>query len=447
MQNTEKFRGQTDAIILFIVSTGSRHTDEIKEIIDNTFTGVKIGTLYSIITRLKNQNLLKEFRASSFDGSRRKYYSLTTKGAKTFNENYSTLFEGIELPQPEINFVDKSEAFNKAKKHEVETNKTTNPLNESEATIKNEEPIITESSETTNESATSYKDLIENTSCEDFSNIDFSSLSETEEQCVNIESPTETTTLNNVYNSENEYQENEKINNDTEMVPYTNEINEPNYSFGNDSTINPTFDYTSTLNKLYPKQILTPETEEEPETLDEVKKANYASSSNWGEIYDLAEKEGINIRTSSDTNRYQGSKIFITRLLLTSTFITFLLAIVEYLLLNALITAVFFDKTLFVRILVIFGIPVITTLTALLITPSAKVKNLPRFVNMIEIALIITISTIIITFAISAIVGINYTYLPDVFNMLVIPTVLVINVPIFTIITYLLSKLEAFETL
>ena len=77
MESNEKFRGQTDGIILFILSKGERHADELKVIIDEYFAGVKIGTLYSIIARLKTQNLISEYRASSINGSRRKYFKLT----------------------------------------------------------------------------------------------------------------------------------------------------------------------------------------------------------------------------------------------------------------------------------------------------------------------------------------------------------------------------------
>ena len=34
MESNEKFRGQTDGIILFILSKGERHADELKIIID-----------------------------------------------------------------------------------------------------------------------------------------------------------------------------------------------------------------------------------------------------------------------------------------------------------------------------------------------------------------------------------------------------------------------------
>ena len=58
MDFNESVRRSTNSIILFILKNGDRHTDELKEIIDETFDSVKIGTLYSIIARMKAQVLM-----------------------------------------------------------------------------------------------------------------------------------------------------------------------------------------------------------------------------------------------------------------------------------------------------------------------------------------------------------------------------------------------------
>ena len=95
----ENLRGQTNSIILFILLNGDRHTDELKEIIDENFSTVKIGTLYSIISRMKTQGQISEYRASSSDGSRRKYYKITEAGKKVFFDEYYEMFEGVNLPE------------------------------------------------------------------------------------------------------------------------------------------------------------------------------------------------------------------------------------------------------------------------------------------------------------------------------------------------------------
>ncbi len=448
MGNNELNRGKNDGIILFILSKGARHTDELKEIIDTNFSAVKLGTLYSIITRLKTSNYISEYRASSLDGSRRKYYKLTKKGEDFFANNFADTFLDVKL-----NLSTSFEPQNQApiekptviieNTQELEEIEVQNESTIIEPTIVEEEtsaPTYIENSENSSYDAQNYSDIINESvlNTETIDDIDFSSLKvEPEDSSAATESK--------VFN-ENEYVYSTEIELKNTYVPYSqdtsvNEQVEINY----DSPINSKYEYEKVLNKLFPKQRIVvedfEEKIEEPIINEENKQAD------WTEIYNLAEKDGIKVRTSSDTNRYQGSKTFVTRLLLTSSFITLALAILEYLLLTTLFSTVGFDKRLFLRILVIFGIPVLATLFAFLINPSAKVKTLPKFIDMIEIALIIAIATIIITFAISAIIGINYTNVVETFNMLVIPSVLVLNVPIFTIITYLLTKVDFFETL
>ena len=99
MSFNENLRGQTNSIILFILNSGDRHTDELKEIIDEKFSTVKIGTLYSVIARMKTQGQITEYRASSSDGSRRKYYKITEAGKKLYFDEYYEMFEGITLPE------------------------------------------------------------------------------------------------------------------------------------------------------------------------------------------------------------------------------------------------------------------------------------------------------------------------------------------------------------
>ena len=149
MGNHEILKGQTDGIILFILSKANRHTDELKQIIDEKFAIVKIGTLYSIITRLKNQKLINEYRASSIDGSRRKYYQLTDLGKKVFEEKYKDLFNDIYIEN-------------------IESSTTTTTEN-----------VINEPQTELNDKSTDYASYINpNANLETIENIDFSAFEE-----------------------------------------------------------------------------------------------------------------------------------------------------------------------------------------------------------------------------------------------------------------------------
>ncbi|MDD7214747.1 MAG: helix-turn-helix transcriptional regulator [Clostridia bacterium] len=88
--NGEMIRGHIDTIILLSLVDGDKDTNEIRRQIEdkseNKFS-VKQGTFYSAMQRLVKQNLIREYRSSSNDGIRRKYFNLTDKGAKYVESN------------------------------------------------------------------------------------------------------------------------------------------------------------------------------------------------------------------------------------------------------------------------------------------------------------------------------------------------------------------------
>ncbi len=425
MESNEKYRGQKDGIILFILSKGERHADELKIIIDEYFQGVKIGTLYSIIARLKSQSFVSEYRASSIDGSRRKYFKLTDKGLAHYTESYAQLFIDCNV---ELNKKDYSANIEEEAKPIFQTNNS--PSAEEISTNEVLQPT---------DSASIYSNMINDSVLDnDFTHeIDFSSLE-------NKESTTNETTVN-IQKEDNSFI---PYDYDTDL-PAVKEVKEINQ----DSVLNSTYEYSSILSKMFPKKSNESENSqiEEVETNDisenVVLKEFSESQTDWNEVYDLAEKEGIKIRTSSDTNRYQGSKILLSKLLLCSTAITLVLAVLEYLILSAIIPNVPFSAQALLTVTSIFGSIFIIALINFLINPYLQVKNLPRFINLIEIALIITISTAIIAFSLAVIKDVNFSNNAQTFSSIILPIVLAFNLIILTIITYLLAKSDHFESL
>ncbi len=437
MGNTELNKGQTDGIILFILSKGNRHTDELKQIIDEKFSTVKIGTIYSIISRLKLQKLITEYRASSIDGSRRKYYQLTEMGLRIFNDKYFDSFknvyleEAVETIAPSFNY-----------KEEVKEAET-----------------ITETFDNIDEKASNYAQYINDTNSEDLNNIDFSAF-EGETSALNDE----TSIL------DKEVTQNETIDSSVKnkpftdnFIPYLQPTIQPNMEddveLSNnsvidkdyDSVINPQYDYKSVLDKLYPKPKaekveIFEENYDTNETINPT--TNLETKTDWNDVYQLAERDGIKIRVSSDTNRYQGSKILISKLTAVTSCITLAIVLIAYLLLTAIFSSsgVKFKASQFFSLFAIFGIISGVSLIAYLFMPHKQIKDLPRFINVFEITLIITISTIIIAFATSAIVEIDYKNMVQVFDNLILPTVMSFSLPLFFIIQYLLSKLEYFQS-
>ena len=98
--NGDMIRGHIDTIILLSLVDGDKDSNEIRKNIedrsDNKFS-VKQGTFYSAMQRLVKQSLIKEYRSSSTDGIRRKYFSLTEKGEKLVENNRKEWLESKEV--------------------------------------------------------------------------------------------------------------------------------------------------------------------------------------------------------------------------------------------------------------------------------------------------------------------------------------------------------------
>ncbi len=86
--NTEKTKGQMrkgilEMVILSILERGEAYASDIISTMKEAELIVVEGTLYPILTRLKNDGLLQYRWEESRSGPPRKYYSLTDKGKET----------------------------------------------------------------------------------------------------------------------------------------------------------------------------------------------------------------------------------------------------------------------------------------------------------------------------------------------------------------------------
>ncbi len=460
MENIDKIRKQTDVIILYVLTKGLRHIDELKQIIDEKFSEIKTGTLYAVISKLKTQKYIAETRASSIDGSRRKYFSLTKEGEKLFNEKYLNVFDDVEIPystfQPQNSWQTKTvkSVENKSNLNfEAEISLITSDNQVNEDLIKETNTVDYLANET---SSQNYLDLIK-TADFSFDDIDFSKI---ENSTKNVEEIKENNSNYVEILSTEQVQTKKILNKEMKEEPTFTQQNlfddkeekesiksHENVDF--DSIISSEFDYSAVLNKLFPKNNLQQknnlqEVDNNEETQEEIQIT--AVNNTWNDAYELAEKDGIKIRTSSDTNRYQGNKILINKLLLFTSIITFFLASFEYLIFNMFLGIPLSINT-YSKVAIIFGIIVLITLTIYLLYPKYALKDLPKLSNCLEIALIIAIATLVICFAISAIIEIDFNNIVQVYNVILFPTIISLNIPLFFIIEYSISKLDVFQTI
>lgn len=408
MENIEKFRGQTNGIILFILLGGDRHTDELKEIIDEKFSLVKIGTLYSIIARMKNQGHISEYRASSSDGSRRKYYKITELGKQCYDDEFSHLFIDVEpifveKPEPEETIQD-------------------SPVNFEESYENDDEDVYLKYIKKT--------EMLES----EEENIDFSVLEDNKEE------------VSATYENQVEEQTPPLFVEDDDST-FKKEVDL-------DSVISSNYEYKSVLNKLFPKtkgvetkpyDILQSVENQAEEQTPSVQQEN---TTDLESLFEISERENIKIRTSVDTNRYQGAKILVSKLRFHSAILTFIIAVLEFIIASlAMSGSAKFNTTAFITVLIIFGSIVAVTGIVYAIKYNYSVKDLPKLINSMEIAIILAIGVIIISVCIASISGIDLYDISKVFSSIILPTLMATNMPVYVLINHFLSKLDYYQAI
>ncbi len=94
MQNdtlsSDLLRGNTDTIILKLLSSGDKYGYEITKLIATHSNGeyeLKEATMYSSLKRLERDGNITSYWGDESNGGRRKYYQLTGKGHTTYTDN------------------------------------------------------------------------------------------------------------------------------------------------------------------------------------------------------------------------------------------------------------------------------------------------------------------------------------------------------------------------
>ena len=88
-------KGVLEYCILGILSNGDAYASDIIEHLKNAELIVVEGTLYPLLTRLKNAGLLEYRWEESTSGPPRKYYSLSTEG-RTFQKDLKSTWDALQ---------------------------------------------------------------------------------------------------------------------------------------------------------------------------------------------------------------------------------------------------------------------------------------------------------------------------------------------------------------
>ena len=86
-------KGVLEFCILSVIKKGEAYPSDIIDTMKNANLNIFEGTLYPLLTRLKNAELLTYRWVESNSGPPRKYFSLTEKGADFYKELEATWHE------------------------------------------------------------------------------------------------------------------------------------------------------------------------------------------------------------------------------------------------------------------------------------------------------------------------------------------------------------------
>lgn len=88
--SSDLLRGHTDTMILKLLLTGDKYGYEINKLIletSNQQYELKEATMYSSLKRMEKEKDIDSYWGDATQGGRRKYYTITVKGKKTYKQN------------------------------------------------------------------------------------------------------------------------------------------------------------------------------------------------------------------------------------------------------------------------------------------------------------------------------------------------------------------------
>ncbi len=501
--NNEISRGQMDTIILLTLINGDKHTNEIRDEIEKRTAGnyiVKQGTFYSCLDRIKKQGLVHEFRSSTSDGIRRKFYSLNQKG-KNYLEKHIH-----ELPYSVANFVPTEPAVSEPEKLPTETFEKTEEKIETVNKVEVKEPVTTKPEKVVNNQSedefTAFLNSAKQENDFTFINVDnfsqsdkyFDAINQQISDEINIESQSKISrdfTENSINNDVNDdgndifdgFFTEKKYNFDAVQPSKTEqEKQETVNAFYDNNDIGPA-EYKDILKKLFPdkqpapapQETQTAATEdviedkiEEKEVFDneeiveefnekpnkkklfdrKIEAKNTVSSAykyDFSDLYKMADEEGFRLKVSSSTNRSEIGKILINKLNFHTVLIHFLLICLQIAVI-ALSVGKLLNAKAYVY-LIIIGVLAIAPITSGVIYkvyPNARIKEIYLFKNAIEIALMLTLNLILIIFAFAVLMNIDFNNGIQLLKYIILPILCVINIPVYVFIKYSLLDKNAY---
>lgn len=174
---------------------------------------------------------------------------------------------------------------------------------------------------------------------------------------------------------------------------------------------------------------------------------SHQDPSDFSDLYAMANREGFKIRTSYNTNKFVGSEILLSKLVMHSSLVFFIILALECLILNFALGTILNWK-IGVKLIILGSLAVfpIVALITYLINKKRSVYEIASFKDAMSVALIITFQLAILILCVALFISVDFNNFKEVTTFILLPFILAINIPLYFILKYSLLSTGKYFT-
>lgn len=167
----------------------------------------------------------------------------------------------------------------------------------------------------------------------------------------------------------------------------------------------------------------------------------------FSDLYEMAQREGFKIKTSYNTNKYLGNQILLNKLNLHGSWLFFILLALQAFILNFALENII-DWDLSVKLIILGCLAVFPLICLLLyiLSPKRAVPEVSSFKDAMGLALLITIQCLVLIVCVAIFIGVDFNNFKELATYIILPLVLVLNIPLYFILKYSLLSTGKYFT-
>ena len=167
----------------------------------------------------------------------------------------------------------------------------------------------------------------------------------------------------------------------------------------------------------------------------------------FSDLYEMAQREGFKIKTSYNTNKYLGNQILLNKLNLHGSWLFFILLALQAFILNFALENII-DWDLSVKLINLGCLAVFPLICLLLyiLSPKRAVPEVSSFKDAMGLALLITIQCLVLIVCVAIFIGVDFNNFKELATYIILPLVLVLNIPLYFILKYSLLSTGKYFT-